>query len=173
MSMSIPLKFNGSYGDTIVRHHVTKDLEVERTYTSETSRGPITKTNMELFPYLEIVYGQTEILLTTKNAILMDYLVKGELFDYADAGHEKLVQAMLGEAPAPKKQIIIEAEVVEAEIVDAETNLSPEELRKLSMPGLKKICKTQGISPKPSMKKEELIAAIVGEGVVLEESVEE
>lgn len=172
MSMSIPLKFNGTYGDTIVRHHLTKELEVERTYTNETSRGPITKKVMEIFPYLEIVYGQCEILLTTKNAVLIDYLVQGELFDYADAGHGKLVQAMLGDVPTPKKEIIIEADVIEAEIVDEETNLSPEALRKLGFTDLKKLAKSQGISAKPSMKKEDLIGAIIGEEEV-EESVEE
>ena len=171
MAMSIPLTYNEIYGDTVVRIHLSSAVEVERTYTKETSRGPITNTSTEGFPYLEVLSGQTDIMLTSKNAILIDQLTSGSQFDYADAGHEKLVMAMLGEKPVVKnKEIIIEAEVVEEDISDVETGLDKTALRKLSMPELKKTAKAQGVSPKPTMKKDELITAIIGDG---EQSLEE
>ena len=172
MAMTIPLRYEGMVGDTIIRHHLTRELEVERTYTKETSRGPITQTENQIFPYLEIIYGQAEIMLTTKNASLIKYLTAGDLFSYKDAGHEKLVNAMLGESPIIEKSNVIEAEVIEAE-VEVEVELNRESLRKLSMPDLKKTAKANNVKALPSMKKDELISAILGEEVIEEESVEE
>jgi hypothetical protein len=170
MAMSIPLTYNEIYGDTVVRVHLPSAVEVEHTYTKETSRGPITNTTTKDFPYLEILSGQTDIMLTSKNAILIDKLTSGSQFDYADAGHEKLVMAMLGDSPVKKKEIFVEAEVIEAEIVDEETDLSASDMRALSMPSLKKLAKSQGVKALPTMKKDELISAIIGDG---EQSLEE
>lgn len=168
--MSIPLTYNEIYGDTVVRVHLPSAVEIEHTYTKETNRGPITNTTTKDFPYLEILSGQTDIMLTSKNAILIDKLTSSSQFDYADAGHEKLVVAMLGDLPVKKKEIFVEAEVIEAEIVDEETDLSASDMRALSMPSLKKLAKSQGVKALPTMKKDELITAIIGDG---EQSLEE
>ena len=167
MNMQIPLAYNDVYSDSMKRFHLTTSVEATKVITEETSRGQITRDVEVKMHYLEIERGRTHILLTSNNAPLIDKLAHSDLFDYVDAGHAKLVTAML---PGDVQEAEIVSEVKEVEVapepeikvtVDEETGIDKEGLMNLKRADLMKLAKEQGVKFEMSDKKDDLIEKII------------
>lgn len=164
--MEIPLNYLDVYEDSVRRHHLTSMIDVTKSVTEETSRGSVTRETLVERGYLEIERGRAYIELTSKNAPIIAKLAKSSLFEYADEGHAKLVEALLPEKDYVEAEVVEpEAErvaipVIESEVADEET-LTEEDLMSKSMPDLKRLAKEKGVKALPSDKKEALVAKII------------